>query len=158
VHASPGRLAGIIDHAVADVDIGAAFEHLRQALVQQLNARAVGHCQHYQMHYRILRTHCAEQLVGLSVLARRPGPSSPGPGEVLKPGRWEERPTGGRIAAERRDGRGRHRCEIAETVGRHLNVPAMSIPDEQAVDHFEAFPFMTLDITMSNADTRHLLD
>jgi hypothetical protein len=61
---------------------------LRQALVQQQHARAVGHCQHYQMHYRILRTHRAEQLMG----------------------------------------------------------------------HFKAFPFMTLDITMSNADTRQLLE
>ena len=48
--------------------------------------------------------------------------------------------------------------EIAETIGRHLNVPAVSIPAEQAADHFKAFPFMTLDITMSNADTRQLLD
>jgi nucleoside-diphosphate-sugar epimerase len=48
--------------------------------------------------------------------------------------------------------------EIAETIGRHLNVPAVSIPAEQAADHFNAFPFMTLDITMSNADTRQLLD
>ncbi|HEY2314856.1 MAG TPA: hypothetical protein VGH96_14670 [Streptosporangiaceae bacterium] len=29
---------------------------------------------------------------------------------------------------------------------------------EQLMGHFKAFPFMTLDITMSNADTRHLLD
>ncbi|MCW2881788.1 MAG: hypothetical protein JWQ95_5888 [Sphaerisporangium sp.] len=48
--------------------------------------------------------------------------------------------------------------EIAETIGRHLNVPAVSIPAEQAADHFKAFPFITLDITMSNADTRQLLD
>jgi nucleoside-diphosphate-sugar epimerase len=48
--------------------------------------------------------------------------------------------------------------EIAETIGRHLNVPAVSIPAEQAPDHFKAFPFITLDITMSNADTRQLLD
>jgi len=26
--------------------------------------------------------------------------------------------------------------EIAETIGRHLNVPAVSIPAEQAADHF----------------------
>jgi hypothetical protein len=48
--------------------------------------------------------------------------------------------------------------EITETIGRHLNVPAVSIPAEQAADHFKAFPFITLDITMSNADTRQLLD
>ena len=47
--------------------------------------------------------------------------------------------------------------EIAETIGRHLNVPAVSIPAEQAADHFKGFPFITLDITMSNADTRRLL-
>jgi nucleoside-diphosphate-sugar epimerase len=48
--------------------------------------------------------------------------------------------------------------EIAETIGRHLNVPAVSIPAEQAADHFKAFPFVTLDITMPNAETRQLLD
>jgi nucleoside-diphosphate-sugar epimerase len=48
--------------------------------------------------------------------------------------------------------------EIAETIGRLLNVPAVSILAEQAADHFKAFPFVTLDITMSNADTRQLLD
>lgn len=48
--------------------------------------------------------------------------------------------------------------EIAETIGRHLNVPAVSIPAEQAADHFKAFPFITLDITMPNTDTRRLLD
>ncbi|MEU5309041.1 SDR family oxidoreductase [Streptomyces sp. NPDC021562] len=48
--------------------------------------------------------------------------------------------------------------EIAETIGRHLNVPAVSIPAEQAAEHFKGFPFITLDITMPNADTRQLLD
>ncbi|MFG1709385.1 SDR family oxidoreductase [Nonomuraea sp. M3C6] len=48
--------------------------------------------------------------------------------------------------------------EIAETIGRHLNVPAVSIPAEQVADHFNAFPFITLDVTMPNADTRQLLD
>lgn len=48
--------------------------------------------------------------------------------------------------------------EIAETIGRHLDIPAVSIPAEQAADHFKAFPFVTFDITMSNADTRQLLD
>ncbi|UXY27394.1 hypothetical protein [Streptomyces sp. HUAS TT20] len=42
--------------------------------------------------------------------------------------------------------------EIAETIGRHLNVPAVSIPAEQAADHFKGFPFILLDITKSNAD------
>ncbi|WP_055489055.1 SDR family oxidoreductase [Streptomyces sp. TP-A0356] len=48
--------------------------------------------------------------------------------------------------------------EIAETIGRHLDVPAESIPAEQAADHFKSFPFMTLDITMPNTQTRQLLD
>ncbi|MGV9851865.1 SDR family oxidoreductase [Streptomyces sp. NPDC003442] len=48
--------------------------------------------------------------------------------------------------------------EIAETIGRHLNVPAESIPAERAADHFTGFPFITMDITMPNADTRRLLD
>ncbi|WP_413798080.1 SDR family oxidoreductase [Streptomyces iranensis] len=47
--------------------------------------------------------------------------------------------------------------EIAETIGRHLDVPAVSIPAEQAADHFTGFPFITMDITMPNADTRRLL-
>jgi nucleoside-diphosphate-sugar epimerase len=46
--------------------------------------------------------------------------------------------------------------EIAETIGRHLELPAVSIPAEQAADHFKAFPFITLDITMPNAETRRL--
>ncbi|MDW6060529.1 SDR family oxidoreductase [Streptomyces sp. FXJ1.4098] len=48
--------------------------------------------------------------------------------------------------------------EIAETIGRHLNIPAVSIPAEQAADHFKTFPFITLDITMSNMETQRLLD
>ena len=48
--------------------------------------------------------------------------------------------------------------EIAETIGRHLGVPSMSIPAEQAPDHFKSFaPFMTLDIPMSSARTQQLL-
>ena len=47
--------------------------------------------------------------------------------------------------------------EIAETIGRHLGHPAVSIPAEKAADHFKAFPFIMLDITMPNADTRRLL-
>jgi nucleoside-diphosphate-sugar epimerase len=48
--------------------------------------------------------------------------------------------------------------EIAETIGRHLDIPAVSIPAEQAADHFKTFPFITLDLTMPNAGTRQLLD
>ncbi|MFJ6080465.1 SDR family oxidoreductase [Streptomyces sp. NPDC092369] len=47
--------------------------------------------------------------------------------------------------------------EIAETIGRHLDLPAVSIPAEQAADHFKGFPFITLDLTMSSAETRELL-
>lgn len=47
--------------------------------------------------------------------------------------------------------------EIAETIGRHLGVPAVSIPAGQAGGHFTGFPFVTMDITMPSADTRRLL-
>jgi nucleoside-diphosphate-sugar epimerase len=47
--------------------------------------------------------------------------------------------------------------EIAETIGRHLDIPAVSIPAEQAAGHFATFPFVTLDITMPSAQTRQLL-
>jgi len=47
--------------------------------------------------------------------------------------------------------------EIAETIGRHLGIPAMSIPADQAGDHFKGFPFVTMDITMPNDQTRQLL-
>ena len=33
----------------------------------------------------------------------------------------------------------------------------MSVPAADAADHFKGFPFITMDITMPNADTRHLL-
>lgn len=48
--------------------------------------------------------------------------------------------------------------QIAETIGRQLNIPAVSIPAEQAADHFKGFPFISLDITMPNTETRKLLD
>jgi len=48
--------------------------------------------------------------------------------------------------------------EIAETIGRQLGIPAVSIPAEHAADHFKMFPFITLDVTMPNAATRQLLD
>ena len=48
--------------------------------------------------------------------------------------------------------------EIAETIGRHLGVPTVSIPAERATDHFKNFaPFMALDIPTSSADTQQLL-
>jgi nucleoside-diphosphate-sugar epimerase len=47
--------------------------------------------------------------------------------------------------------------EIAETIGRRLGVPAVSIPADQAADHFKGFPFVTLDVTMPNEETKRLL-
>ena len=47
--------------------------------------------------------------------------------------------------------------EIAETIGRHLGIPAVSIPAEEAAAHFTSFPFITLDITMPSAATREML-
>jgi nucleoside-diphosphate-sugar epimerase len=47
--------------------------------------------------------------------------------------------------------------EIAEDIGRHLGIPAVSIPAGEAADHFKGFPFITMDITMDSAATRQLL-
>jgi nucleoside-diphosphate-sugar epimerase len=47
--------------------------------------------------------------------------------------------------------------EIAEVIGRRLGIPAVSVPGGEAADHFKGFPFITMDITMPNADTRQLL-
>ncbi len=47
--------------------------------------------------------------------------------------------------------------EIAEVIGRRLGIPAVSVPAGEAADHFTGFPFITMDITMPNADTRQLL-
>jgi nucleoside-diphosphate-sugar epimerase len=47
--------------------------------------------------------------------------------------------------------------EIAEVIGRHLDIPAVSVPAEQAAEHFKGFPFVTMDVTMPNADTKRLL-
>ena len=49
--------------------------------------------------------------------------------------------------------------EIAETIGRHLDIPTASIPADQAADHFKAFAtFAALDIPTSNALNRQPLD
>jgi nucleoside-diphosphate-sugar epimerase len=47
--------------------------------------------------------------------------------------------------------------DIAEVIGRHLGIPAGSIPAERVPEHFRTFPFITLDFTMSSAETRQLL-
>ena len=47
--------------------------------------------------------------------------------------------------------------EIAKVIGRKLGIPAVSVPAEEAAGHFKGFPFITMDITMPNAETRELL-
>jgi nucleoside-diphosphate-sugar epimerase len=47
--------------------------------------------------------------------------------------------------------------EIAGVIARHLEIPAVSVPADQAAGHFTAFPFITMDITMPNEATRELL-
>ena len=82
-------------------------------------------------------------------------------GHVLDNGRLyrlalEQAPAGSQLYAAAEEGITVR--EIAETIGRHLGIPAVSIPAEQAAEHFKTFPFVTLDITMSNAGTRKMLD
>jgi nucleoside-diphosphate-sugar epimerase len=47
--------------------------------------------------------------------------------------------------------------EIAEAIARHLGLPAVSVPADQAADHFRGFPFVTMDITMPTAPAWDLL-
>ncbi|MHC3467098.1 SDR family oxidoreductase [Streptomyces sp. 7R007] len=47
--------------------------------------------------------------------------------------------------------------EIAETIGRHLGLPAKSLPAEEAARHFASFPFITLGVTLPDSGTRELL-
>ena len=47
--------------------------------------------------------------------------------------------------------------EIAEAIGRRLDIPAVSIPAGQAADHFKGFPFITMDVAMPGAETRQSL-
>ncbi|MCH0562403.1 MULTISPECIES: NAD-dependent epimerase/dehydratase family protein [unclassified Streptomyces] len=81
-------------------------------------------------------------------------------GHVLDVGRLyrlalEKAPAGSQLYAAAEEGVTVR--EIAETIGRHLDVPAVSIPTEQAADHFRGFPFITLDLTMPTEATRRLL-
>jgi nucleoside-diphosphate-sugar epimerase len=46
--------------------------------------------------------------------------------------------------------------EIAEVIGRHLDIPAVSVPADQAAAHFRGFPFITMDITMPSAPARQV--
>jgi hypothetical protein len=54
VHSPPGCLVLITDEMPGEGDVASACEQLRQALLQQLNVRAVGHREHSQMHNRRL--------------------------------------------------------------------------------------------------------
>jgi nucleoside-diphosphate-sugar epimerase len=47
--------------------------------------------------------------------------------------------------------------EIAEVIAGHLGLPVVSVPADQAADHFKGFPFITMDITMPTAPARELL-
>jgi nucleoside-diphosphate-sugar epimerase len=64
-------------------------------------------------------------------------------------------PAGAQLYAATEEGIGVR--EIAETIGRGLGFPAVSIPAGQAADHFKGFPFITMDITMPGEQTRQLL-
>lgn len=66
----------------------------------------------------------------------------------------EKAPAGAHVSAAAEDITVR---EIAENIGRHLGIPAVSIAPEQAADHFTGFPFITLDMTMPNEETKRLL-
>jgi len=49
--------------------------------------------------------------------------------------------------------------EIAEVIGRHLNIPVASIPKDKAADHFTWLAdFLSIDAPASSALTRNLLD
>lgn len=47
--------------------------------------------------------------------------------------------------------------DIAVTIGEQLNIPAVSIPTQQAAEHLKPFPFMGIDITMPSESTQELL-
>jgi nucleoside-diphosphate-sugar epimerase len=74
---------------------------------------------------------------------------------ALYPLALEKAPAGAQLYAAAEDGIAVR--EIAETIGRRLDIPAVSIPAEQAADHFTGFPFITMDITMPGEQTRQLL-
>jgi len=49
--------------------------------------------------------------------------------------------------------------DIAEVIGRHAGVPVVSIPGEQAAEHFSWLaPFLALDAPASSALTQELVD
>ncbi|HZU58177.1 MAG TPA: NAD-dependent epimerase/dehydratase family protein [Actinocrinis sp.] len=67
----------------------------------------------------------------------------------------EKAPSGARFSAAAEEGIAVR--EIAEIIGRHLGVPAESVPADRAADHFKGFPFITLDISMPETRTRESL-
>jgi nucleoside-diphosphate-sugar epimerase len=69
----------------------------------------------------------------------------------------EKAPAGAQLIAATEEGIAVR--EIAETIGRHLGIPAVSIPAEKATEHFGPFgAIMTLGMPpMPNASTRQLL-
>jgi len=73
----------------------------------------------------------------------------------MEPG---DRGSAGRVAAARRGRRGRAVREIAGAIGRHLGVPAVSIPAEEAKGYFGFLAmFVSLDNPASSALTRKLV-
>jgi nucleoside-diphosphate-sugar epimerase len=74
---------------------------------------------------------------------------------ALYPLALEKAPAGAQLFAATEDGIPVR--EIAETIGRRLDIPVVSIPAGQAADHFKGFPFITMDVTMPGAQTRQLL-
>jgi nucleoside-diphosphate-sugar epimerase len=81
-------------------------------------------------------------------------------GHVLDVGRLyrlalDEAPAGTQLVAAAEEGIPVR--EIAGSIGRHLGIPTVSIPAEQAAEHFAGFPFAAMEITMQNAATRELL-
>ncbi len=67
----------------------------------------------------------------------------------------EKAPSGARFSAAAEEGIAVR--EIAEIIGRHLGIPAESVPADRAADHFKGFPFITLDLLMPETRTRESL-
>ncbi|HVW41815.1 MAG TPA: SDR family oxidoreductase [Amycolatopsis sp.] len=69
----------------------------------------------------------------------------------------EKAPAGSRLHAV--DDEGVPLRQVAEVIGRHLGLPVVSIPAEDAADHFGWFAqFAAIDNPVSSARTRQLLD
>lgn len=69
----------------------------------------------------------------------------------------ENAPAGAQLSASAEDGIATR--AIAEAIGRHLDVPAVSVPADRAAGHFGFFtPMASIDVPMASDDTRRLLD